>query len=375
MIPAERAHLYVAALSHKGMKKGKNNEDRYAISSYRFSEADPTPVLFAIVADGIGGHLAGEVAAEMVVDYASEAVAASDGQNPIRTISEAIDAANAAVVNKAEAEDGKQGMGSTCVCAWIIDDRLYAGTIGDSRLYLMRGAVIQQLSTDHTWIQEAMDKGILTPEQAREHPNVHVIRRYIGSNPPPEVDFRLRLQSDQNDEDMQANQGMRLRPGDTLLLCSDGLTDLVWNDEILEIVRSKKNLEDAAQQLIDTANERGGHDNITVVLLSIPKDAKKKEKPLSLSWIIGGLIAFFITAAALLGFIWYITQPATTPTPTIPLATEVSLTEAPDDGMKETPVPEPTQTFLPTLTPTPRPTQGPTYTPWPTNTPEPEAEE
>ncbi len=367
MIPAERAHLYVAALSHKGMKKGKNNEDRYAISSYHFSEADPTPVLFAIVADGIGGHQAGEVAAEMVVDYASEAVASSDGQTPLETIAQAIDAANAAVVNKAEEDEGKQGMGATCVCAWVIDDRLYAGMIGDSRLYLMRGATIQQLSTDHTWIQEAMDKGILTPEQAREHPNVHVIRRYIGSNPPPEVDFRLQLESGQSDEKMQANQGMQLRPGDTLLLCSDGLTDLVWNDEILEIVRSEKKLEDAAQKLVDLANERGGHDNITVVLVSVPKNAKEKATKPPLGWIIGGIVGFLIAAAALIGFIWYISQPAATPTPTLmeahPAETLV---------FEETLVPLITVTPAPTLTLTPRPTQGPTYTPWPTNTTEPE---
>ncbi|MBT3338439.1 MAG: serine/threonine-protein phosphatase [Anaerolineae bacterium] len=367
MISAERAHLFVAALSHKGMKKGKNNEDRYAISSYHISKENPTPVLFAIVADGIGGHQAGEVAAEMVVDYASEAVAASDAQSPLETIAKAIDAANSAVVTKAEEDHGKQGMGSTCVCAWVIDDRLYAGTIGDSRLYLMRGAVIQQLSTDHTWIQEALDKGILTPDQAREHPNVHVIRRYIGSNPPPEVDFRLRLAPDQGDEAMLANQGMRLRPGDTVLLCSDGLTDLVWNDEILEIVRSKKNLKDAAQTLINLANERGGHDNITVVLISAPKDGKEKKKKPPLGWIIGGVVGFLIAVTALIGFIRYISQPATTPTPTL---TEVRTAET--LVFEETLVPLITMTPAPTLTLTPRPTQGPTYTPWPTNTSEPE---
>lgn len=361
MIPAERAHLFVAALSHKGMKKGKNNEDRYAISSYRLSEEDATPVLFAIVSDGIGGHLAGEVAAEMVVDYVSQAVSESDSQDPQRIMVQAIEAANQAVFSMSQDDSQKQGMGATVVCAWVIGDRLYGGTVGDSRLYLMRGAVIQQLSTDHTWIQEALEKGILSAEQARSHPNAHVIRRYIGSNNPPEVDFRLRLQSEQNDAEMLANQGLLLKAGDTLLLCSDGLTDLVWNDEILEIVRSKKDLKNAAQNLVDLANERGGHDNITVVLLSVPKENLREKKKNLRWWIAGGIVSFLLGAAALIGFIWYISQPATTPTPMI---TEIQVTET----LTETPIP-PTITLAPSLTPTPRPTQGATYTPWPTNTP------
>lgn len=368
MIKTEQAHLYVAADSHKGMKKGKINEDRYAVSSFKFNEADDTPVLFAIVADGIGGHLAGEVAAEMVVNYVSQAVADSNGENPLETIAIAVDAANEAIVALAEAEENKQGMGSTCVCVWIVDNHLYAGYIGDSRLYLMRGATIQQVSNDHTWIQEAIDKGIITPEQARNHPNVHVIRRYIGSSPAPDVDFRLRTAPNQSDDAMINNQGIPLQGGDTLLLCSDGLTDLVWNDEILEIVRSNKTLKNAAQALIELANERGGHDNITVVLVGVPESEKKKnEKKLPLGWLIAGAVGLLALLAFGIGFLWYLFRPvifpiSETPTPIV----------QPTDALilpSETPVP-PTVTLAPSMTPTQRPTQGPTYTPWPTNTPE-----
>ena len=109
MISVERAHLFVAALSHKGMKKGKNNEDRYAISSYRMSEEDATPLLFAIVADGIGGHLAGEIAAEMIVDYVSQAIAESDAQEPSKIIEQAILEASEFVRAHAEADEGKHG--------------------------------------------------------------------------------------------------------------------------------------------------------------------------------------------------------------------------------------------------------------------------
>ncbi len=360
MISAERSHLFVAAKSHKGMKKGKNNEDRYAISSYLFSETDSTPIVFAIVADGIGGHLAGEVAAEMVVDYVSQAIAESDAEDPLEIIKEAVLGANEAVRNLSEDDEKKFGMGSTFVCAWVIGDRLYAGSVGDSRLYLMRGATIQQLTTDHTWIQEALDKGIITPEQARTHPNAHVIRQYVGGKNLPEVDFRLRLHADKEEEEKaeRKNQGLRLVAGDTLLLCSDGLTDLVWNDEILEIVRSAKNLESAAKELIDTANQRGGHDNITVVLLAVPQRGKEQKTDIPLGWIIGGVVALLFVISLIIGFIWYMVQPPVTPTPTLDTAPMIVSTE-----IFETP------TFAAPSTPTPTPTVGPTYTPWPTNTP------
>ena len=124
MIPAERAHLFVAAQSHKGMKKGKNNEDRYAISSYHLSETDPTPILFAIIADGVGGHLAGEVAAEMVVDYVSQKISDSDAQEPLEIIKDAIEEANQVVHALSDEDEKKHGMGATVVCAWIIDNHL-----------------------------------------------------------------------------------------------------------------------------------------------------------------------------------------------------------------------------------------------------------
>ena len=226
MIPADRAHLYVAASTHPGMK-GKNNEDQYAVSAYLLSEADPTPSLLAIVSDGIGGHRAGEVASQIAVETISRTVAKSDGSNPTATLEDAITLASQAIVEQAELHPEKRGMGATCVCAWVIGNRLYSASVGDSRLYLLRGNSITQLTTDHTWIQEAIEYGALTPEQARRHPNVHVIRRYLGSQPPPEVDFRLRVNPAETDSQAQANQGFPLIPGDFLLLCSDGLTDLV----------------------------------------------------------------------------------------------------------------------------------------------------
>jgi protein phosphatase len=181
-------------------------------------------------------------------------------------------------------------MGSTCACVWVIGNQLYTAHVGDSRIYLMRGKHIFRITKDHTWVQEALEKGVLTPDQARDHPNVHVIRRYLGSVELPDVDFRLWLDENETDADAKANQGLRLDPGDVVMLCSDGLTDLVWDDEILNAVRSKKNLKVAAETLVNMANERGGHDNITVALMAMPglEEVKKsRKKPGLLGWFMG----------------------------------------------------------------------------------------
>ena len=273
MIRTARAHLNVEAQTHAGMT-GKNNEDRYAVSSFVLDNRDPVPSIFAVLADGIGGHRAGEVAAELAVNHIMQLVAKSDGRHIRETIEEAVIEASDAIAAHSASNENLKGMGATCAIAWIIGDKLYTAYVGDSRIYLMRGGRIQQLTVDHTWVQEAIEKGILTPEMAREHPNVHVIRRYLGSPEPPDPDFRLKFFDNEGDRQAEENQGVQLLPDDVLLLCSDGLTDLVWNDEILETIRTRPTLKDASRALVDLANSRGGHDNITVVLVSVPSDFK-----------------------------------------------------------------------------------------------------
>lgn len=270
MIRSTLPHVHVAALSSAGMS-GKNNEDRYAVSSFLVSKEDARPSVFAIVADGIGGHRAGEVAAELAVNYISMGVGESNAKKPVKILETAIHDASQAIAAHSAGKDEEEGMGATCACAWIIENKLYIGYVGDSRIYLLRGKFIQRLSIDHTWVQEAYEKGIITAEQMRDHPNVHVIRRHLGGVKLPDVDFRLRIDNDETDEESENNQGFHLEPGDTLLLCSDGLTDLVWDDEIQKTIRSKKELKSAAEALVNLANERGGHDNITVVLLAMPR--------------------------------------------------------------------------------------------------------
>ncbi|HET7144507.1 MAG TPA: protein phosphatase 2C domain-containing protein [Anaerolineales bacterium] len=287
MIRSTLAHLQVAAISHAGMS-GKNNEDRYSVSSFQLSKDDARPALFAIVSDGIGGHRAGEVAAELAVNYITTNVAESNAKKPLKILETAIQDASQMISEHSAGKDDEQGMGATCACVWVIENKLYTAYVGDSRIYLIRGRQVQRVTIDHTWVQEALEKGIITTEQMRDHPNVHVIRRYLGGLKLPNVDFRLRIDDEESDEKSENNQGFRLEPSDTILMCTDGLTDLVWDDEILKVVPSKKDMKVAAETLVNMANERGGHDNITVVILSMPKgDGVVKKKGGILDWLLG----------------------------------------------------------------------------------------
>jgi PPM family protein phosphatase len=361
MIRVARAHLNVDAQTHAGMT-GKNNEDRYAVASFVLDKRDRTPVLFAVLADGIGGHRAGEVAAELAVNHIMQAVARSDGKHIRNTIEDAVIEASDAIAAHSASNENLEGMGATCATAWIVGDKLHTAYVGDSRIYLVRGGRIQQLTVDHSWVQEAIEKGVLTLEAARQHPNVHVIRRYLGSPAPPDPDFRLKLFNDEGDQHAENNQGLQLLPNDILLLCSDGLTDLVWNDEILEVIRSKPNLKEASRALIELANSRGGHDNITVVLISVPANFKLVVRrtinwlPLIIGGVVGTLLLLGVASVLALGLLTRNENPTVTPTAT----STSTLTVTP----VTTATPLPTMTILPTLS---LPI-APTYTPWPTNT-------
>jgi serine/threonine protein phosphatase PrpC len=382
MIPAERSHMHVAAQSHPGMS-GKNNEDRYAISAFRLEGDRPLPVVLAIVSDGIGGHRAGEVAAEIAVETISQVVAASDASQPLETLREAIGQASQKILVLAESDDEKKGMGATCACAWIIDNRIYAAYVGDSRIYLIHNQHITQLSVDHTWIQEALDAGVIKPDKVKGHPNAHVIRRFLGSSDPVLSDTRLYLEKDQSDEQAEANQGLIFNPGDQLILCSDGLTDLVNEDEI-QVAFAANDQETAISELIEMANQRGGHDNITVVALRMPTKVQEKTEPapaplkrrrsFTLTCVIVGAILGVLLVLLGAAFIYFRQLP--TPTPQ-PVASSTTLPSLPALIPTEAGFPTetsslfaatPTSTLAPT-TPTPSitPVEA-TLTPWHTNT-------
>ncbi len=368
MIPTERPHLEVAALTHPGERR-KHNEDRYSVSSYR-TEADGQPVLLAIVADGIGGHQAGEVASEITVERIRERLAASDGEQPLDVLRGAAMEASKAVFEASQETPERTGMGSTVAIAWILGDRLYTASAGDSRLYLLRGRRLRQISQDHTWVQEALDRGIISPAQAEDHPNLHVLRRYVGGPKDLEPDLRLWLSEREGDEAARNNQGLRLEAGDRILLCSDGLTDLVDDKELEAALRSQSPRQ-AVQTFIDQARARGGHDNITAVVISLPAEARSAGRARGCArWLIA-LLALLIGAAvisALAASWWYGWWPWTLldgrgqPTATQPAPASPDPTgELPP----ETSLPAATATFAPDIAPTLAPPPGPTSTPIP----------
>ena len=415
MIPIENAHLKISAASHPGMS-GKKNEDRYQVIAFKTGKCFAVggdqaelPAVFAVVCDGIGGHRAGEVAAQMGVGIITQTVRQAASQevecdepdqdngltlslNPLEIIDQAVKQANHAIYQASLSDQGRKGMGATCACAWVIDDRLYTANLGDSRIYLLRGGHILQLSTDHTWLQEAFDAGIIDEVQGDTHPNAHVIRRYLGSEKPPKLDFRLWFYEGEGDAEALENQGLQLEPGDIVLICSDGLTDLVSDDEIRKLV-SSQTLEQASKALIDLANGRGGHDNTTVVLMAMPpsnhaegskaKAVRKKrglkDKGLRRRWLLGILALLIMTVLLVAGINlairWWGARPlpiisTATPVQVLPLATEtVIMTPAGTPAGMPTDVD--TTTLATTLTPVPAQeldSPRPTLTPWPTHT-------
>jgi protein phosphatase len=280
MIRSSSSHLHISALTHAGLS-GKNNEDRFVVGTYQLSKHDPRPAALAVICDGIGGHRAGEVAAELAIQHVSSGVGSSNGEVPLKTLQDALEDASQAIAAHSAGKAEEHGMGATCVCALVIANRLFTAYVGDSRLYLLRGRQIRRLTKDHSWVQEAMDRGVLTERQAREHPNVHVIRRHLGSIKLPKVDLRLFIDGNETDEQARQNQGYALAAGDTLLLCSDGLTDLVEDNELVATVRGQPDLKAGAAALVELANQRGGHDNITVILMAMPRKQETGWKQLA----------------------------------------------------------------------------------------------
>jgi PPM family protein phosphatase len=365
MINTEERPLNIQAATHPGMV-GKQNEDRYRFSSFKVGPKQKTPSVLAVLCDGIGGHRAGEVAAEIAVSIITDEVMKGDAQKPLHTIQQAITKASDAIYAASQTDQGRQGMGTTAALAWVIRDRLYTANLGDSRIYLLRKNHLVQLTTDHTWVQEALDAGIIADDQSTEHPNAHIIRRYLGSRKAPKPDFRLWYFAEEEDADALDNQGLHLKPEDIILLCSDGLTDLV-SDEAIHNVIQRSSLAQVPEILISMANKHGGHDNITIVLMQVPHgkkiSPKKFNKRRFLIGILNGLaLVSLLITALFFGLRWRArwsenlqteASPATQVFPTATLEVEMTSTQKPTAS--------PTATFQPS---TPRPT----ITPWPTNT-------
>jgi len=210
------------------------------------------------VADGLGGHQGGEVASAMAVEplAALDGRAFADADEAAQALTAAIRAANQAILQRGRSDPELWGMGTTVTAAAVAHDRvLQLAHVGDSRAYLLRkGAPLRQLTTDHTVVAEAVERGLLTRQQAAIHPQRGVVTRAVGLDPDVLVDLP---------------EPLELEPGDQVLLCSDGLTEVVDDEQIAGVLAEQVDGGDACGTLIAAANRAGGPDNVTVVLLRV----------------------------------------------------------------------------------------------------------
>jgi len=243
--------LVHAARTDVGMIRS-GNEDNFAVS------ASGDRGLF-IVADGMGGHAAGEVASEMAVQIVQlelSGVRDLSDRTAAERVRNALRKANRTIHDRTITEVDKQGMGTTASVLIVSATRYLIGQVGDSRVYLLRDGTLQQLTKDHSYVQEQVDAGYLTPEQARYHPYSNVITRCVGASPDVEPDVY---------------QG-EARVGDLFLVASDGLTGMVDDRRLQMLLMSRTEPERKVHLLISEANGRGGLDNITAIIVQIASD-------------------------------------------------------------------------------------------------------
>lgn len=225
------------------------NEDNFTV------DASPTRGIF-IVADGMGGHAAGEVASEMAVNIVQRELSPVrdlDGEDVVQMVATALKRANRAIHDRTLTETDKQGMGTTVSALLLAGTRYLIGQVGDSRVYLFRDGFLTQLTKDHSYVQEQVDAGFLTPEQARYHPYSNVITRCVGAG---------------NDVEPDIYRG-EAREGDLFLVASDGLTGMVDDRRLAQLLGSRAEPERKVQSLIAEANGRGGLDNITAIIVQV----------------------------------------------------------------------------------------------------------
>ena len=267
MIPSDETHLPSSLFNHPG-NGGKNNEDRYTLNSYQLSESDATPSLLAIVADGRGGQRAGEVAAQTVVDVVGLAVAQSDASQPNAILQSAIIQAGQSIAAQSESEAEKRGMGSTCLCVWIIANRLYTASLGNSRLFHSRQGRLQQMNIVHNLVpdEDNDEAGDVVQMEGKKQPEE--LQGFLGARMRTSVDFRLVLRPG-GEANAERNQGTRLQANDRLLLCSDGLSDALGKEEIAQIL-SGAEIDKAAEALVQAALKNDAQDNLSAIVLGMP---------------------------------------------------------------------------------------------------------
>jgi protein phosphatase len=250
--------MYAAGFTDVGITRSQNQDTILVWNK----PLGPFPNLF-IVADGMGGHKAGDVASRVAVAKFSEFVcdfAAQDfiqQDNYLDLMMSAAQHANEAIIKEAASDEAMSGMGTTLTAAVITDDKIFISHIGDSRVYAVNQQGIKQLTSDHTFVEELLQTGRVSEEEARVHPRRHVLTRVLG------------IEKNGN----FAVDGIVKELGDAtaILLCSDGLSNMLDNDSMMRIINGLGYVEHRARYLIDEANKKGGTDNISAVLIDIKK--------------------------------------------------------------------------------------------------------
>ena len=238
-----------------------------------------------VVADGMGGHAAGEVASEIAVSV----IEANAPDHPdAEALGHAVEEANRAIINAALAGEGREGMGTTCTAAILEKDRLVLAQVGDSRAYLLHNGTLTQLTRDHSLMADMIESGQITPEEARIHPNRSVITRALGSDPATIPDlYEINVQS-----------------GDRLLLCSDGLTSMVPDAQIEAIMNRLPDSQLCASQLVTAAINAGGMDNVTVIVTNVEGLQPVKQRKMARRTKITIVVIIALLLAILGGGIW-----------------------------------------------------------------------
>ncbi|MBG30916.1 MAG: hypothetical protein CMI31_13095 [Opitutae bacterium] len=245
--------------SDKGMVR-KNNQDSFGSATNAWGE-------IYIVADGMGGHKGGEVASQITVSHITNAFKKADAnEKPIDFLERTIQEANQLVLEKGKKDNELEGMGTTIVCILMVDDIAHIAHVGDSRLYIFRYNNPYFVTKDHSVVQDLLDKGLISEQEAEDHPNKNRILQAIGIG---KISTSITIE--------------KLYKGDYVLLCSDGLTGEVSVPDIFSIIKSNKPM-DATEKLIDKANNNGGSDNTTAIVLKVDKGPNPpKQKVLSAS--------------------------------------------------------------------------------------------
>ena len=252
MVAPQTTPLF-AALSDLGLRR-QDNQDSYGYFHGEGATAGKGTLL--VVADGMGGHQGGGVASRMAVDTIIEHYKTASGPSPVEALREAFARAGQRIYQGAQKQPALASMGTTCTALAIVDNHVHLMHVGDTRAYLIRQGQIRRLTSDQTWVQEMVNQGFLTAREAQHHPDRNILMQALGTESTP--------------KSVGSQAPLLVEPADLFVLCTDGLSGLVEDEEIRDLVLADSDPQQACARLVELAKARGGDDNITVLILKIP---------------------------------------------------------------------------------------------------------